>query len=327
MKSEAMEEHLVGYLLSTLDPVTHQRVEAYLRGNPDARARLALLEQALAPLAEDLDEPELPPSLVVSTLGRICEYRCALPVAPRPSPHQVGAPSRRWGRPVDWAVAALLLILVGGVATPLLALQWRVQQRTACADNLRRFWVGLEAYADRSESAFPRVEAEGPRSIAGIFVPILTDCGLACDASVVCPAQGKPEPARYTLSELDTLYKGAPCEYRVAARELAGNYAYCLGYQEGRAHRGLRRDTGDGLPILADRAGAPAGNSLNHGGSGQNVLYVGGNVRWCEQPTVGLDGDNIYVNRDNCVRAGVCRTDSVLAASDVQPYDCRASDE
>ena len=58
----------------------------------------------------------------------------------------------------------------------------------------------------------------------------------------------------------------------------------------------------------------------NHGGSGQNVLYVGGHVRWAAQPTVGEEGDNIYVNRLNRVGAGVCRPDSVLGASDARPY-------
>jgi hypothetical protein len=315
-----MDDCLVGYLLKALDPATHQRVEAYLRAHPDARARLALLEAALEPLAEDREDPAPPPRLVFATLARVTEHRSSLPSAPRPSPRQWEGPSRRSGRPIDWAVAAVLFVLAGGLLTPLVARQWRLQQRVACANNLSRFWVGLEAYADRTDNAFPRVEAEGPRAVAGVFVPILTDCGLLQDASVSCPAQREQSAPRYTLAELERLYKGSPDAYRAAASDLAGHYAYCLGYQDGRAHRGLRRDSGDGLPILADRPDVEAGNSPNHNGAGQNVLYVGGNVRWCVQPTVGLDGDNIYVNHDYRVRAGVCRTDSVLAASDVRPY-------
>jgi hypothetical protein len=314
-----MDEHLVGYLLNTLDPVTHHRVEAHLRADPDARDRLDLLEQALAPLAEDADEPP-PPDLVLATLSRVAEYRCALPVAPRPSVHQREALPRRGGRPIDWIAAAALLFLVGGLCLPIVARQWREQQKLACENNLRKFWVGLQGYADRSENDFPHVDAEGPRAVAGIFVPTLTDCGLAADVSIACPAAGRREPLRCTVAELERLYQTAPDEYRAVSRELAGHYAYCLGYEDGHAHRGLRRDTGDGLPILADRSAEAAGNSGNHGGAGQNVLYVGGNVRWCVLPTVGLDGDNIYVNHNFRVRAGVCRSDTVLAASDVRPY-------
>lgn len=41
-----------------------------------------------------------------------------------------------------------------------------------------------------------------------------------------------------------------------------------------------------------DRLHAQA--SANHGGRGQNVLYMPGNVRWVESPDVGVDGNNIY---------------------------------
>ena len=98
-----------------------------------------------------------------------------------------------------------------------------------------------------------------------------------------------------------------------------GGYAYSLGYLGPAICTGLRRDSGDLLPLLADGSG-DGGNSPNHGGTGQNVLYIGGHVRWCVNPTVGIDGDDIYLNRDRRVRAGVCRDDSVLGASDARPY-------
>jgi hypothetical protein len=217
-------------------------------------------------------------------------------------------------------VAAVLLLLVGGLITPLVARQRHMQQRLACENNLRKFWVGLEGYADRSNNDFPRVEADGPRAVAGIFVPVLTDCGLLQDVSVECPARGERQPLDCGVKDLEQLYRTSPSDFRSVTHDLAGHYAYCLGYQDGLTHQGLRRNSGDGLPILADSSGEDAGNSTNHGGGGQNVLYVGGNVRWCVEPTVGLDGDNIYVNQNYRVRAGVCRTDTVLAASEVRPY-------
>jgi hypothetical protein len=315
-----MDEHLVGYLLNALDPVTHQRVEVYLRTHPDARARLALLEEALAPLAEDTGDVEPPDDLAVATLARISEYRCALPDAPRPTAHQRSLPPRRRGRPVDWLVAATLLFLAGGVCMPLLGRQWRQQQRLACENNLRQFGIALQTYADRSNNEFPRVEADGARSVAGIFVPILNDAGLLTDVSIDCPAQGRREPYHYSVAELEEYYREAPGKFRTVTGYLAGHYAYCLGYEDGHTLHSLRRDTGDGLPILADRSSADALNSSNHGGAGQNVLFVGGHVRWCVQPTVGRDGDNIYVNHHNRVRAGVCLSDTVLGASDARPY-------
>src|SRR5215468_5294385 len=138
-----MDEHLVDYLLETLDPMTHQRVEGHLRQDPDARAKLDLLRQAMAPLAEDAGDPDPPPGLAMRALARVAEHRCALPAAPPPSPCERAFA----GRP------------------------------------------GLTAFADGNDRGeFPKVEATGPSSVAGIFVPALLDRGLALDVSIGCPA-------------------------------------------------------------------------------------------------------------------------------------------
>jgi hypothetical protein len=195
-----------------------------------------------------------------------------------------------------------------------------MQKRVACANNLRQYWSALAVYADHHEGDFPRVETQGPRAVAGIFVPVLRDAGLAKDVSIGCPAKKTQAPLTYTVAELEHLHAQSPTEYRRVAKNLSGHYAYCLGYQDGATHMGLRRTVGDGLPILADRAIDVHGNSDNHGGQGQNVLFVGGNVRWATQPTVGMERDNIFVNHHNRVQAGVTRIDSVLGSSGATPY-------
>jgi hypothetical protein len=312
----------VGYLLEALDPEAHREVEAHLQAHPEARARLELLRQGLSPLAADREDPPAPPpGLVVSTLARVAELRCRrLPDAPPPSPRQAGPRGRRWARRADLIAAAVLLLLVGGLTAPLLVRQWVGYQREACSDNLRQFWLGLQAYSDRSEEAFPRVEAEGARGVAGIFVPILNDAGVLPEVSVTCPAHGHRPPPPQSVGDLEELYRTHPEQFQTVVRGLAGDYAYCLGYREGETHRHLNRHSGDLLPILADRPSPHCGNSLNHGGAGQNVLYVGGAVRWCTTSTVGVDLDDIYLNRDRQVQAGLSRVDSVLAASDARPY-------
>ena len=68
-----------------LDPVTRARVEAHVSGDPQARANLDLIEQALAPLALDAGATEPPPDLVLNTLARVSEHRCMLPAAPAAS--------------------------------------------------------------------------------------------------------------------------------------------------------------------------------------------------------------------------------------------------
>ena len=315
-----MDEHLLGYALNALDPVTHARVQNHLESSEEARERLRHLERALAPLADDAIEAP-PPGLVMSTLARIAEHRCLLPSAPATPPREVAPPTRRLFRRVDLLVAACLLVVLGGIGFPLVAKVRTLQQRFACENNLRQFGLALASYADRNDGEFPRVEREGPRAVAGIFVPLLQEAGLARDVSVGCPGQGEQKPPLYAVAELEQMYARAPEEYlRGVARNLAGHYAYSLGYEEDGRHRGLRRASGDGLPILADRSGTEGGNSGNHRGEGQNVLYVGGNVRWTVQPTVGEQFDHIYLNHHRQVQAGVCRTDSVLGSSAARPY-------
>jgi hypothetical protein len=320
-----MDENLIGYLLRALDPDENREVEAYLRKNPEGRARLEALQQGLTPLAADADLEEPPRTLALDTLARIAEYRCrTLPAAPRLSPQQVEVPARHWSRRADVIAAALLLILVGGLGAPLLVKQWYVYQRQACVQNLMTFWQALAGYSDQHECEFPVVQPQGPRSVAGIFVPVLVDAGmLNPEASVLCPAQGQQAPARYTTRELEEMFWKRRDEFYHVARDLGGSYAYTLGYREGenlRNIRGLRRDDGDMLPILADRlTSADQDKSPNHGGTGQNVLYIGGYVQWKTLRTVGMYNDDIYVNKNNKVSAGKDLFDSVLGTSDARP--------
>ena len=92
-----MEDDLHAYVDGVLEPERRVEVAAYLEGHPDAARRVAafsdqrdLLRKALAPIA---DEP-LPPQL---NLSRIIEKR------------------QRRRTPVWWAIAAMLMLSIGGI--------------------------------------------------------------------------------------------------------------------------------------------------------------------------------------------------------------------
>jgi hypothetical protein len=317
-----MDENLVGYALKALEPDEQAAVEAYLDANPDARVKLESLERILTPLAADADEIEPVPGLAVDTLARIAEHKCRpLPTAPR-APRGQFAPSG-WPRVrrADVLAAAVLLIVVGGLALPAVLFARQQVERVSCQNNMRAIWASLQEYADKSpDGAFPKVEATGPHSVAGAFLPMLRDAGvLANPVSVSCPARpGQEVAAATSLSDLDAAYTTDGDEFGQVARNMAGGYAYTLGYRNGPALVGLYTSDPQTLPILADQT-AGNGNSLNHGGFGQNVLYIGGNVRFCAQRTVGEAGDDIYVNRSNFLRAGEGRSDTVLGPGDARP--------
>jgi hypothetical protein len=320
-----MDENLVGYLLNALDAEERQQVEASLQAQPELRGRLGLLERAVVPLAADAEAPAPPPGLVLSTLARIAEHQChKLPPAPPPSRNQVETSGRRWLRRPDVLVAAMLLVILSGIGTSGLVHLWRDHvHRRDCENNLRLIWGGLQQYCDAHEGNFPRVEERGPRSVAGIFVPILCDSQmLSPDVSLNCPAQNRQPFQCRSVDELEDLYRNQPDVFHQEARKLAGNYAYTLGYRDGAGYHGLRCDTAgkDSLPIMADRLESlRQSNSPNHGGRGQNVLFLGGSVRFCTQRTVGINGDDIYTNWDQQVLAGKAREDTVLGPGDASP--------
>src|SRR5260370_16088702 len=112
---------------------------------------------------------------------------------------------------------------------------------------MRVVWHALECYSEAPENhgEFPRVEANGPRGIAGAFVPILQDAGyLTPDVTLVCSATGEPAGPRPSLPELERLYREQPEVFKSVAQTLAGTYAYTLGYSDNNGTlTGLNRDS------------------------------------------------------------------------------------
>jgi hypothetical protein len=325
-----MDENLVGYLLNALDADTQRQVEAHLHTDPEAPRRLDLLRQALEPLAADAEVPEPTPGLWVRTLARVVEGSTPeLPRAPATLPlRRAAAPRPRWRRP-DVLVAAAVLVALFSLAPPALFRFKLSRDKLSCQNNLRQFHVALSNYCDFNDNNFPKVEATPPLHFAGSFVPQLNAAGvLGPDVSVTCSGSGGPRPLRLTRQQLDDLLRQDQEAFEQLVRETAGCYAYSLGFRDDQGNlHGLRREPGmDRLPILADRppfvrlpSPSEWANSPNHGGTGQNVLHIGGNVMFCTQRGVGPDGDDIYLNQKHRVAAGLHPKDTVLGASAAQP--------
>ncbi len=321
-----MEENLIGYLLNALDPLTQRQVEAYLADHADARARLELLRQALEPLAADAGLAEAPPpGLAERTLRHVAEANREFPQAPAAAQRSFGPPRTPWRR-ADVLVAAL--VLLGFVST---ALPWVVQlrrigrsddnpvHRIECQENLRKFHEAMMVYHDRN-GRFPNVDRiTGPRKAAGLLVPYLIDQGcLPATVNVQCPAAGGNAATPWTLAQLQDMGRE---EFEHSARHLNPGYAYSLGYLENGKCLSVSLQDKPGYikPLMADCPGPDAtkGNSPNHGGKGQNVLYVDGSVKFCT--TRAPDGDDFYVNKIKKVGTGFNQADDVLGGSDAAP--------
>jgi hypothetical protein len=222
-------------------------------------------------------------------------------------------------------VAACVLFGLVALLPPAIARLRYLQARVACQQNLHRFHQALMAYGDQHHSDLPRVEETERRNVGGIFMPVLYDAGLlAPDISTECPADGKEPAAVPALKDLDAMPREAFQEW---ASRLTGGYSYALGYRDATGRLfGYRRDDDGHLPIMSDRpllpgekgAGYDRGNSPNHDG-GQNVLYLGGAVTFVKERTVGVGGDDIFLNQNRQVAAGLNRLDSVLGVGADRP--------
>src|SRR6516164_2852004 len=141
-----MDDILVGYLLDALEPGERRSVEARLRADPEARARLGRLRRMMAPLDADAAPPPPPPGLADRTLARVADLPApGLPKAP-PVRGEAGGGGRRWFRRADVITAAVLLVLLSGVGAAWLVDQSRRARRAECAANLLVFWRSLETY-------------------------------------------------------------------------------------------------------------------------------------------------------------------------------------
>jgi prepilin-type processing-associated H-X9-DG protein len=156
-------------------------------------------------------------------------------------------------------------------------------------------------HADR----FPQVGTEA-YPVAGSFVAALADAGQVPPGfRPACPAAG-----------------GTPVADARAVPPSAVGYAYTLGHRgPGGTVQCLHRthaagEENDLLPVCAD---VPAATTVAPHAHGQNVLFAGGHVRFATVPTVGVNGDDIYLNLFGRVAAGVDRADAVLGVGADRP--------
>jgi hypothetical protein len=324
-KEDAMRqsnENLLGYLLNALDEKSQREVEAYLSDSAEGQGRLELLRRALEPLAADQEELVPSPELLYRTLARVAEYSCLrdLPRAPAPPRRHISyrAPWRR----AELVVAASVLIVALGTAVTGLAQLRNHSAFAECKDNLRVFYAALRSYHDEHRQ-FPDVTAEAPHISAGMMVPILVNAGVvdAASLSVRCPGNGGARPCPVTYEDTKDLTAE---QFAKLAPRLMSWYAYSLGYvdDEG-AYRAphLRGGIDTHIPLMSDRPpyGNEMGNSPNHGGSGQNVLFQDGRVEFRTARSLDYFDDDIFLNKAHEEHAGKGAYDGCLGRSASTP--------
>ncbi len=217
-------------------------------------------------------------------------------------------------------------IFVAGILTLLPAIQ-RSRERmnqAGCLFNLQRLGTSLGQYA--SLHPFlpyppPPHQTDAP---AGSFAVILHDAGVLDDLSLLdCPCNGKCPPAGdaelVSFDQIEHIRRHDPARYQGMLR---WDYAYNVGYRHASGHPGpLEVMHSSRIPVIADQPNhenyftIKDGNSPNHGGRGQNVLFGDGSVHWFRTRSAGPHDPDIFLNNDRQPRPGVHVSDSVLVPS------------
>lgn len=322
-----MQDRLVEHVMGILDSSQQAEMEEALRRDPELRRRADRLQQALAPLATDREEEDAPPGLVARTVARVAEHICAesdLPHAPTTIADRGTESDRPRRLRADVIVAASLLLAVVGLAAPYVLRTQTAAHLAECQNNLRQLHVALSSYRDQ-HGRFPDVAVKPPFVAAGMVLPLLRDAGvLPAEATLRCPNAVSADD-RLEMVGAAELRNMSPDEFEAHAARLSPYYAYSLGYRDeaGNLHSPAESpDVPRSLtPLMADSPPAYgiAGNSRNHEGKGQNVLFADGHVRFATLRTVGYGGDDIFLNRDRKVAAGLGAQDAVLGWSAAQP--------
>jgi hypothetical protein len=304
--------------LGQLDDPRRERLDREAAADADLADRRRRLRQAVALLVDD-GETILPPvGLAARTVASVAERRrrrSLLDLVPMTVPF-------RWP---DVAVAAG--IFLAGVLT-LLPAAYRDRLRMAevtCTANMQQIGSGLFRYASTHES-YPYVAPDCPGSYVGAFAMQLHDDGLITDATPLhCPSCNRALPASARLISFQTLCEQerlAPGMGRSAI--IANDYAYHLGYRDGSGHAGpiIPASLSAAVPLLADQPPHDAGgrilpgNSPNHGGSGQNVLFSDLHVGWRRSRWISPSDPDIFLNNEDRPAPGLDWKDSVLVPAD-----------
>jgi len=193
-------------------------------------------------------------------------------------------------------ITVLIVGLVAGLLLFALAAARERARRTRCASNLKSMGYGIHLYSSDFNEAFPSygvaastpLEAavtdpaiSNPMASLGMLYPDFISDGQVfwCPSTAIV----KAVETDLTTAELSRLRAGAR-EFDTLFTSKHSDYAYDPGHTA--AHNAS-------VAVMAD-AGSPGRNSLNHRGDGQNVLFIGSNVDWCESPYYGYERDDIY---------------------------------
>ncbi len=310
---------MLDYALGQLDGPALDEADRQLAADPSAAETVRLLTRSLRDLLDDGEDHAPPPDLAGRTVAFVAlatrRRRTILDFVPVTVPF-------RWA---DVAVAAG--IFLAGLLTLLPAVQRSRErmQQAGCGYNLQQLGRALWQYGSRHHH-YPFSPQDSPSAPAGAFVALLHDGGqLGEDELKVlhCPCvstERKPRAPLPDYKTVCTLHKTDPSR---ACEAVASDYAYNVGYHQPDLGRvgPIAAVHSAVLPLLADQPPHESartratGNSPNHNGRGQNVLYSDLHVGWHNTRRLNPKDDDMFLNALHQAAPGISVDDAALLPS------------
>jgi hypothetical protein len=323
--TDSDREQLLGSLLGVLEEDEQAALDERLETDPECCKELALMRRrldAIAPFRVDYDPP-------AGLAERTCLYVAAH--IPSPAPARTSkrlspevAPHSWIGRMTKLDMTMATTVVVAAILLIIPAIQHSrfASRRLACQENLTNLHKALAHYSEANSGYFPKIPTQGNLATAGIYAPVLLQNNLITDVSqVVCPdsrlAAQRNSLHIPTYKELELT---PPAQIVDLRPTLGGSYGYNLGYTRDGVYQSTRNQYRNNFAIMSDApSDRPDHMSENHGGSGQNVLFEGGSVKFLTASKTDGSGDDIFINDAGQVAAGLQQNDSVIGSSQTAP--------
>jgi|GEM_PF-719107 hypothetical protein len=221
-------DHLLGYVLGTLEPNEVESIEHQLAIDPVLQNEVLAMEQRIAPLHSTRISHEPPTGLGQRTCEFIFENRSTTtlnPTAPRNSAPRNSIPRNSTPRnsastgttPTDrpangskedtdlsqggrvdgkrgWRLADVgtlvgVVAVLGCIILPVINRSRQQQLRTVCENNLEKIGTGFVRFVDLNNGSYPKIETEGALSVAGAFpVQLVSSNCLTEIECLICPS-------------------------------------------------------------------------------------------------------------------------------------------